>query len=62
VGHWEYLNATLDDIADCCVYEQWAQDLFSFAGYWRGASPSIFVLLLRSPRRVVHSSFFAHLW
>jgi len=35
VGHWEYLNATLDDVADCCIYEQWAQDLFSFAGYWR---------------------------
>jgi hypothetical protein len=36
VGHWEYLNVTLDEIADCCVYQDWAQSLLSFAGYWRG--------------------------
>ncbi|ELR19324.1 uncharacterized protein ACA1_265280 [Acanthamoeba castellanii str. Neff] len=35
VGHWEYLNVTLDEIADCCVYQDWAQSLLSFAGYWR---------------------------
>lgn len=43
VGKVEYLNVTLDAIADCCVYDDWAQDLFSFAGYWRGipqVSPS----------------------
>jgi palmitoyl-protein thioesterase len=34
-GSWEYLNVTLDDIADCCIYDEWAQDVFSFAGYWR---------------------------
>jgi hypothetical protein len=35
-GSWKYLNVTLDDIADCCIYDDWAQELFSFAGYWRG--------------------------
>jgi palmitoyl-protein thioesterase len=35
VGQYEYLNVTLDAIADCCIYEDWAQGLFSFAGYWR---------------------------
>jgi hypothetical protein len=35
-GRWEYLNVTLDDIADCCIYDEWAQELLSFAGYWRG--------------------------
>jgi len=34
-GSWKYLNVTLDDIADCCIYDDWAQELFSFAGYWR---------------------------
>jgi hypothetical protein len=53
VGHWEYLNATLDDVADCCIYEQWAQDLFSFAGYWRGASLSSF---FAAPRLLYTSS------
>jgi hypothetical protein len=36
VGHWQYLNVTLDEIADCCIYQNWAQNLLSFAGYWRG--------------------------
>jgi hypothetical protein len=32
---------TLDEIADCCIYQNWAQNLLSFAGYWRGNhSPS----------------------
>ena len=34
-GHIRYLNWTLDEIADCCVYDSWAQDEISFAGYWR---------------------------
>jgi len=35
VGHIKYLNWTLDDLADCCVYDDWVQDLISWAGYWR---------------------------
>lgn len=37
VGGEKYLNVTLDDIADCCIYDDWAQELLAFAGYWRGA-------------------------
>jgi palmitoyl-protein thioesterase len=35
VGHISYVNVTLDAIADCCIYDWWAQDLLAFAGYWR---------------------------
>eukprot|EP01088_Endostelium_zonatum_P020424 TRINITY_DN7513_c0_g1_i2.p1 TRINITY_DN7513_c0_g1~~TRINITY_DN7513_c0_g1_i2.p1 ORF type:complete len:244 (-),score=42.35 TRINITY_DN7513_c0_g1_i2:101-832(-) len=34
-GHIRYLNWTLDEIADCCVYDSWVQNMVSFAGYWR---------------------------
>jgi palmitoyl-protein thioesterase len=35
IGHIKYLNVTLDDIIDCCIYDRWVQDLLSFPGYWR---------------------------
>jgi len=35
LGDYTYLNETLDEIADCCAYDPWAQDNLSFFGYWR---------------------------
>jgi len=31
IVNWTWVN----DIADCCIYDSWVQDLLSFAGYWR---------------------------
>lgn len=34
VGDIRYLNVSLDDLFDCCAYDDWVQDLLSFSGYW----------------------------
>lgn len=39
-----YINTTLDTLVGTFIYSEWAQHLFSFAGYWRG-SPSLSQLI-----------------
>lgn len=45
-----YVNTTLDTLVGTFIYSEWAQDLFSFAGYWRGETrfPSLRRLTLRT--------------
>jgi hypothetical protein len=39
-----YINTTLGTLVGTFIYSEWAQHLFSFAGYWRGSlSHSSFV-------------------
>jgi len=36
-----YINTTLDTLVGTFIYSEWAQHLFSFAGYWRGLPPHL---------------------
>lgn len=42
-----YINTTLDTLVGTFIYSEWAQHLFSFAGYWRGSSSITSVLALQ---------------
>jgi len=52
-GIMKELDETMTMIGDCCVYEEWAQESFSFPGYWK--DPKKYKTYL------AHSSFLADL-